>query len=305
MRYAADLVQESENSRRAAAAVAWAVCADSRFTEPDERVTRFREKGWGGYAHFVKDAGVMTADDDGVAALQSGFLAMVEARSWLARVDGIERLSLTDSRAVQISALTAEVTAEGGLKPTTRLDLSVAGAVVKAAALLVMSAEFLRTADAESQLTIARLLAAATARAMDAELVTLLTAGAPNGSAAIGDLLDVIAGGSPAMPVLLAGYDVLLPLAPSLRDVRDLGVQIVPTAAARGKLILFDAAGVAIADSGAEVQTARDAMITLPGSPGENVSLFQRNLVAIRGERWFRMAATPTAVAWASTGSPA
>ena len=99
-----------------------------------------------------------------------------------------------------------------------------------------------------------------------------------------------------------------MPLAPTLADLRALGVGILATPAAAGLLIVVDASGVLVGDGGATVATARHASMTLDdgsgGTPGPTVNLWQANLACLRAERWFQIALRPDAVAWATVGTP-
>jgi hypothetical protein len=110
--------------------------------------------------------------------------------------------------------------------------------------------------------------------------------------------------GNPRRPTLIGGYDSLIPLAPTLRDIRELGVNILVTPAATGLLIAVDGAGLLISEGDIEVTTARHATVSLAGSPSvPNLNLWQSNLIALRAEQFVRFAVRDGATAYASTGS--
>ena len=78
-----------------------------------------------------------------------------------------------------------------------------------------------------------------------------------------------------------------------------------PKAASPG--IALDATGLMIGDEGAVVETARHVSMVLDDPVSTTlVSLWQRNLVCIRAERYLQIALRADAVAFASAaGSPA
>jgi hypothetical protein len=105
---------------------------------------------------------------------------------------------------------------------------------------------------------------------------------------------------------LIGGLDVLLPLAAQLDGLRSLGIGIVSTPAAAGKLIALDAAGLLVSDDGGSISVAQHADVLLDdgqGSPSTTVvSLWHKNLAALRSERFFKFAVRADAAAW---GQPA
>jgi hypothetical protein len=140
---------------------------------------------------------------------------------------------------------------------------------------------------------------------MDRHLVSLLTAGPPASSAAIGDLFAAMSGGAPSAPALIGSLDTLLGLAPgTMRDLEAMNVAIVPTSAAAGTLIAVDGAGLLIADGGIELATAQHASITMDDGQAPPsttlVNLWQQNLTAVRAERFLRIAVRSNASAWAT-----
>jgi hypothetical protein len=167
------------------------------------------------------------------------------------------------------------------------------------------SVEAARVLDLPTQDGVRQVLVAACARATDRALLDVLTAGAPAGSATPAVLLAAISGGQPSAPFLIGGYDALLRLAPgTLRDLGDLGIQILASPAAAGQLVALDASGLLISDDGVEVRTARHGSLLMDdgGSPeGTTVlNMWQSNFECVRAERYLRFALRDGAAAWAT-----
>jgi hypothetical protein len=198
-------------------------------------------------------------------------------------------------------APTASVVAETTPKPISRVEFELPDNFQKAATTVVFNTEVLRAFDQATQLDVAASLASATAAAMDAEIVNLLVSGGTlSTSSEVGSLLAQLSNGSPRTPVLLGSWDALAPLAPDLRDLRDLGLQIIVMPGASGRLIALDASGVLFGDGGAEVTVARHASVAMTddgsGSPTNN--LWQLNQVGLRAERFFKLAFRGDAVVY-------
>jgi hypothetical protein len=315
MRYAADIVQTKELTDRASALVAYAVAQDPAFSMG--ALTGFEARGWSKYAHHVKAAVAALDSSDATMALGplvTAFIGAVDRESILGALDGAVRVPLAapGGARIQIGHVETSPASEGELKSVARVDYLAApdDFPQKIIAQIVASAEALRRLDPTTQAALSRHLVSATAAATDVALVTALTTGSPASSADVATLLSSISGGAPRRPYLIGGLDSLLSLAPgTLRDVRDLGVTVLQTPAAAGRLIAVDASGLLIADDGeATIETARHANMILDdgsGSPSTTVvSLWSRNLVCLRSERSTQFALRSGAVAFASTGSP-
>jgi hypothetical protein len=88
-----------------------------------------------------------------------------------------------------------------------------------------------------------------------------------------------------------------------LRDLRDLGVKVVISSAAGSKIIGVDADGLLVAQGGIGIQrgTPDLEMVDNPTSPPTSAtvmtSLWQRDLVALRVERWVNWTVRSGAVA--------
>ena len=139
-------------------------------------------------------------------------------------------------------------------------------------------------------------------------LFSRFTSGTPAASSDPGTLLAALSGGAARAPVLFGAYGTLLGLAAGvLRDLRDLGVIVVPVPEAGDYFVMVDAPGVLFADGGVELNTAAHASVDWDNaSPATaTFSLWENNCLGIRGERWIRADFRADAVAFASVGSPA
>jgi hypothetical protein len=310
MRYAsaADIVQTKELADRATARLAWTLSSDRALTA-DPPLDAFCARG---FSRYIRDASAILFNDPDIAetGLNAAFLAAVDRESIVGQLDAA-RMPLGGSARIQIGAVPAAVVAEGGDKPIARIDFTLdARQFVKVPATIVASVEALRHLGSNVQAGLTRHLIAACAAAADVYLVDAFTAGSPAGSSDPGTLLMAISGGAPRRPALIGGFDSFLALAPgTLRDLRDLGVRIITTPSAAGRLVAVDTAGLLLADVSLDVMVARHASVMLDtGSPSSAalVNLWQANLVAIRAERFMRIVFRPDAVAYASVGgSPA
>jgi hypothetical protein len=313
MRFAKDLIRESEIEDRATAYIAWkAVAMNSRLTEVGTAESAFAARGWSRYlptAPTYTKAGspggdVMVSTDDGFGGLRGALVAAISRKSIVARLlaaGAMEVPITTVTSRVQIGTVAADVVEEAALKPIGRMDFTVpAGLPNKATGEVVVSAEALRSTDQTMQRAISAALVSAVAARLDVALVAAFTAGTP-GAGDVGALLDAVSDGAPQSPVVIGSYSTLLGLS-NLLDLDALGIPLIPTPAASGKILVLDAAGLLIADGGVEVSRAQHATVDFGTG---NVSLFQSNLEAIRAERFYKVAFRPDAIAWASTGSPA
>ena len=190
------------------------------------------------------------------------------------------------------------------------VDFGLSGAPSKVTATTVITREAARSLNQAKQDAIRKKVVSALVKPTNTTIVAALTSGSPASSSDVGTLLASISEGQPRRPVILAGLSTLLSLpAGVLRDLGLLGVTIVPCAEAgtAGVMLAVDASGLLLSDGGAEVATADAAMLTMDdtdasGTP--NFSLWQRNAIAVRAERWIAISLRPDATAYASTGSP-
>lgn len=281
-----------------------------------EPLKTFAQRGHTAYLHHVKAAqtAVTTAAEAvALGPLASAFVAAVvgSPTSLEGKLDGSVRVGLNDWARFQLGTVTARKVDEGGVKPIGKITFRLSNAPPeKIVGEIIVSAEALRELDEQTQAAIRQSLVEALAGATNTELVDLFTSGASTRNNDPAALLSAISGGAPRRPYLIAGFDGLLALpAGRLRDLRDLGVTIIPCAEATGYVIAIDAAGLLIAGGDdARVEIARHAQVTMddgtnPPSSGV-VDLWGRNLAAVRAERFLRFDVAAGAVAYASTGSP-
>jgi hypothetical protein len=303
-----DFVQETENNRRATAWVAHVVGFNRHLVEdPIAALSR----DFGAYSWITKAAvDVVSADDwrAATAPLASAFLAGVDAQSILGRLAAAGAISIDLASHVKmlLGTVTAQVVDEGAPKPVGRLEFDLPGdAPSKITAEIVCSTEALRSLNLGALQGVRQALRSAVAARTDEYLISTLTtaAGSPESSAHLGALLATISEGRPAAPVVIGGLAELLLLDSGvLRDLRDLNVTILQTPAAAGKLFAVDAAGLMVADSGAELTIARHATVLLDDGSSPMTTtptdLWTRNLAALRCERWLRCVVRPGAVSY-------
>ena len=301
-----DLTQTYEVERRAVACTQFALAADRFIT--DDPLRYMAARGHKSYETLATKAAVtaLSASDTAVALapLTSALLELALTRSILGRLQGVTTFTLTEFLRMQTASIQGHVVSEAASKPVSTLAFTSAGPAFKAVAQVVGSLEFFRSLDAATQAAITRQLASAAAVALDTEVISALTtaAGAAEASADPGVLLAAIASGNPTTPTLIGDYKALAALAPDLRDLRELGVQIVLSASAAGALFAVDASALAVALENPIVQTAKDALVVMDdgGSPTVTtvLNLFQANAQAIRAEIWARLAIGAGAVSY-------
>lgn len=314
MRYAKDLLMQSEHDRRATAAVAAALCRDSFLTV--EPLSTFRRRGFDEYDHLFTKAAVdpLTSDNAGLAGgpLEQAFMGAVDRASIMDALMSGGAVTMpvgpTGAGRILLGTVSGSTPEEQAAKPVMTIDFNVSTAPQKAVAMIVTSAEAARSFDMATQDGIRAHLVSAAAAAVNTRLVAAFTSGTPESSAAVGALLAAVSNGAPRRPAIIGGYAELLALdAGTLRDLDLLNVALLPCAEASGYLIAVDMSGLLLADAGAVVEVARHASLALDdtGAGEPTFNLFQRNCIAIRAERWFTISLRPDAVAFASTGSPA
>ena len=308
MNYAADVTKGFEREQRAQALMALAVSRDSRWSiDPLET---FCHKGYARYASYAKAAiDAVTAEDAaaGLAPLNAAFVESVNRTSILGKLGALE-IPLGETGRIDASTMSAQIVDKNTMKPVTGVTVTASGPPVKAVAQLVVTAELLRSTSPQMQAGLTRGLVSAVAAAVDTKVISVLTSGPAAASADVGVLLASVSGGAPRSPIVIGGFDTLVPVASTLADLQGLGVTVLPCAAAAGLLLVVDGSGLLVSDGGAEIVSARHANIQLDdgsgGTPGPTVSLWQGNLAVLRGERWFSIAMRPDAVAWATVGTP-
>jgi hypothetical protein len=308
-----DHVQSLETKARATARLAWAIANDNWLSDTSNSVASFNARGWKRYEGHAKAAtSATTTTDEAIALmpLDTALLREIGQATIDGRLDGALRLPLTVASRLQVGSVTATTVDESGTKPVARLTFTVGDAPVeKTIGEIIISREAAQALGAETQAAIRELLVDAVARETDRRFVAAAVAAGTSTALSVATLLSSISSGAATRPHLVGGVDQLLALAPGvLRDLREMGVAIVPSAAAAGQLIAIDASGVLIQDGGIDVQVGRHANVLLDDGVGEagttTISLFQSNMVSIRCERFVRFTIRPEAVAYHSVGSP-
>lgn len=308
MRYAADIVQQRELQTKATAAIAWALASDRALTA--DSLEGFAARGFVRYKAAVDP---VTSDDaalQGFSPFGTAFVGEVDVIALPGRLPAAVRMPIGPAGGrLLLGTVEASSPEEGVAKPVGTIDFDVSGPPSKAVATIVISAEAARSTDGAIQAGIRAHLVSAAARQVDVLMVTALTAGSPAASTDPGVLLAAISGGQPQSPALIAGWDVILSWdAGTVRDLTALGVPVIPTGAAAGTAIAIDQSGLLLADAGAVIETARHANLAMsdaPGSDAPTTSLWQKNLIALRAERWITIAIRAGAVAFGNAGSPA
>jgi len=313
MRYeSSDLVRKTELDRRATGAIAWALSQDSWLTSDAEG--NFRERGFGHLAHLQTKAAVspLASSHEALAgggALEAALTGVIDSQSLVGALTAAGALTVPldpSGPKLFVGTVTGHTVAEAASKPISSLDFTVTGRPTKAAATVVVTAEAGRSIAGSVQDAIRGRLVQAAAREIDAVVVAALTGGTPAASSDPGVLLAAVTGGQPLRPMLIGGFAELLAIDGStLRALRDLGVVIIQSPAAAGQLVALDAAGILIRDGGVVVQTSRSATLAMDdgGAGTANYSLFQRNAIGLRAERWLAIDLATDAVAFA-VGSP-
>jgi hypothetical protein len=290
-------------SVKATAFVARAIASDGRYADGVIDGMEARKLG-----RFVTKDAILTGEADPlVSGLVAAFLAHTDRQSILGQIPGAMRLPLTAIARTTIGTLEAEETDEGATKAVAYLSFnSINPPLRKVQAGVVVSEDFFRATDRATVDGLRDLLTAATAEKTDAALVEVLTAGGAAGASTPAELVGLLSDGAPREPVLIGSLSDLLSLPDATLNAFDrLGIRLLPTPAAAGKLIALDGPGLLVSDAGVEVATATHATLDLPGSPeGSTVSLWQANLACLRAERFLRLAVRAGAAAWIAVGSP-
>jgi hypothetical protein len=310
--YTLDNVQAKELCDRATARIALALA-----TEPGESAHAIESvmRARGGARYVTKsDVTAITTGDTAVALmpLNAALLREIAGRTIDGQLDGALRLGLTAVSRLVVGVIAASEAAEAATKPIAQVTFADGtGTIRKAAGQIVVSTEAAKALGAETQALIAQHLIGEVSKARDRRFVTdLLAAGTSVADATPGAVLAAVSSGAPARPYIVGGLADLLALTPGLlRELRDLNVGVIPSPAAAGYLFAIDATGILIREGDVELARATNATVLLDdgSSPAGStvVSLFQRNLTAVRAEQFMRYTIRPEAVAFAATGSPA
>ena len=276
------------------------------------------------YPLVTKAAVVAVDTSSGLAPSIPGaasFLAQVDRVSPLGQIGGIE-INGPVTAAIQVGGATAAWAGEGASKPITALSFAAAAVrPFKLIAQIVLSEE-LATLSAPSALPIVQrslisALAAAEATALlDSASTAIagvrpasLTAGlapivaAGDLAANVGQVLTGLSGGNPTRPALIVSFLTATRMQAALRDLANIGVKVIISSAAGNSIIGVDADGLLVTNGGVEIQRGQpDVQLDdAPDSPATAatvmISTWQRDLIALKVERFRNWTARPGAVA--------
>jgi hypothetical protein len=253
--------------------------------------------------------------------LERAFLAQVDRVSPLGQIGGIT-VDASVVGTIQTGNATAYWAGEQTSKPVSSIAFSSAPLrPLKLISQIVMSEELaglsMPRALPITQRALVSVQAAAEATASldptstaiadvrPASLTAGLTPITPSGDFAnnVGQVLAAISGGNPTRPVVVVSLQTAVRMQAALRDLASIGVRVVISSAAGNRIIGIDADGLLVVEGGAEIVkgTPDLQMSDSPDSPPTSattlVSLWSRNLVALKTERWINWVARPGAVA--------
>jgi hypothetical protein len=318
----ADFTSRLEDRLAARALVAWTLAGHVSEGDRATRLTHFALSAGDRFTEMMRKAavpgmGIESGEFGALAPLQQGFLAQVARTSVLARLVDAGALTapLNRKTAQLATAPTSHWVAPGSVKPISVMGfLGVDLAPRKNESSIVVSNELARATDARSLDGLTAQLSAAVALGTDTALLDDAPGDAarppgllhdvpatPTGGDVQSDLGAVLDALGPAVaPVLVTSWARAATFAHL--DLARLGLVVAITPAAAGKLIAIDAVGVAVADDGVRLATAKQGSITMDdgGSPPATtaLNLFQANATALRAERYANWSARAGAVAW-------
>ena len=116
-------------------------------------------------------------------------------------------------------------------------------------------------------------------------------------------MLNALSAGDPSRPVLAVSFGTAVRMQAMLRDLRELGVKVVISSAAGNKIIGVDADGLLVSEGGIDIRRGtpdvqmNDAPDSPPTASTVLISTWQRDLVALKVERWINWTARSGAVA--------
>jgi Phage capsid family len=248
------------------------------------------------------------------------FLEQVKRVSPLGQINPIT-VSGNITGTVQTGNATATWAGEQSSKPVTALSFSPAALrLLKLIAQIVTSEELADLSAPDALGIVRRALISATAAAeatklfsTDAAVAGVSPAGLLNGVSTItpagdfannvGQVLNALSGGDPSRPALVVSFQTAVRMQAMLRDLREIGVKVVISSAAGNKIIGIDADGLLVSEGGIDIRrgTPDLQMNDTPDSPPTAstvlISTWQRNLVALKVERWVNWTARAGAVA--------
>ena len=261
--------------------------------------------------------------DFGIAS--RAFLALVDRQSIVGQVAGAIRVAPATGIGRMLTRPTGGWRGEGAPKPVRRLH------VRRHAARAAQSrgdgrgvSRIRQTPRPRRDDGIQAALVSALAALTDAALLTPGNTGTPgvkpasilaglsatvtssSAAAAASAALGAISDGAPMRPALVVSFTNAAKSASLIRDLRELGVQVLISPAAGANVVAIDAARLVIAAGDATVSQSTEAVMDLDTAPAGStpgVSLFSHNLIGFKGERIINWLAGSGAAAY-STVTP-
>ena len=332
MRTLEDLTEQMERSDEAAAFIVASLApSDLRYHvkhgDPADADHYFRARPSISKSVALRTKAAVTAltTGDGLAPQSPearAFLALADRRTVLTQLGAVTLPPMNASVTVQVGNATASWVGEANAKPISSLSFNAAGLKPNKLTTTVVGSDELFDLSLPAALQLVmRALTSALASALDTALLDptsaaiagVRPASLTNGLTGItpagdyqnqaGQVLAGISGGAPTRPVFVANLQSALRLT-ALRDLESIGVRVLVTPAAGNRLIAIDADGIAVTDGGVEIVKGQPdlQMDDSPTNPSTSatvmVSTWQRNLAAVRVERYVSWVKRSDAVAF-------
>jgi hypothetical protein len=249
--------------------------------------------------------------------LAAGFLALLQRASAIGRLASTP-VPWNTPMMSQISGASCKWVGEGTPKPATKVGLTTTTLIPKkASAIVAVTKELLNISTPGAAEALQALLVRELTAFVDAAFLSTAAASAIQpagilaGVTASTDVADVLSDFFAARPHALTPTWIMSPAAVSKQSPGwDIypgtfrGFPVVVSAAAGANVILVDAAAVAVADAGVDLDLSEHATIELVDAPVAplattvQTSFWQNNLVGIRVERLINWTVAAGAVAY-------
>jgi hypothetical protein len=276
-----------------------------------------------GIVPYVKAAVAVMDVSSGLAPtrpMMQALLAAVDRQSVLGQLGAVKVPSVNASGVATTTSATAYWVGESIAKPVSAMAFAALSLTPRKVVAQVVLAEELMRLATESLNLVERSIVTADVSTLDTALLDPANAGTANVKPPsltnglttipplldfqnqIGQALNAISGGAPTRPTLVVSLQTALRLSalPTIANY----VKVIVSPAAANKVIAIDADGIAFTDDGGklDIGTPDLQMDDAPTSPSTAstvmLSTWQRNLAAIRLERWISWAKRADAVAY-------
>lgn len=257
--------------------------------------------------------------------LVSEFVELLRAATIMGRLDGLRNVPFNVRIPRQVGGSTVNWVGEGGVKPVTELEFdTITMPYHKIAGIVVLTEELVRLSQPSAEETVRRDLVEQISRFIDAQFITANVSAGPNNPASITNGVSaVIASGADAdslyadMNEALATFDnsnletsslviLMTPaLARGISTLRNaLGQFVFPNVSMAGgtmlgfkvqvsgsvptgNIILVKPDEILVADDGrVTLDASNQATLDMTGQSSPTFSLWQKNCIGIRAERW-------------------